>query len=413
MKILWQAYDRKNYTAGPIINAIRILPELKRIGFDVHAIIGNDGSGHPNADILSENGISVFNYVKPRYSEAHVLLFLNHVSKVKPDIFVSNISVQAGLAGRWIRHWGIPVIHTIRSEDSINIGMSKFFFGNKSEWNLDALVSVNIFLLEKIRQDSEVDFKYAVIPSGVIIDKIQKINTNSIKKLKIIYTGRLVQKQKSIFDLLDSFVEAAKLNPYYHFTFMGSGGKVVKERLYKVIGDNDLNDRFQLLDPKFGSKYKEELSKHHVILLMSDYEGIPGSLMDGMSCGLIPICTNIHGIDELIENCENGFIIKNGNEDFYHKLDMIFKDGKLRNKLSLKAIDTIKNKFSLHHSATCWDALFKKLYKPNSIKKIKLPKKITLPPVNHLLVEHIMSPDKSRYWKAKNWLNKKIKDISY
>ena len=39
MKIAYIFYDRPNYTAGPKINALRVLPELARRGHDVAALV--------------------------------------------------------------------------------------------------------------------------------------------------------------------------------------------------------------------------------------------------------------------------------------------------------------------------------------------------------------------------------------
>jgi glycosyltransferase involved in cell wall biosynthesis len=52
-----------------------------------------------------------------------------------------------------------------------------------------------------------------------------------------------------------------------------------------------------------------------VFVLTSESEGLPMSLIEAMSVGVIPICTRVGGIPEVIEEGINGFLIKPGSPD--------------------------------------------------------------------------------------------------
>lgn len=391
MKIAWQAYDKKDYTAGPIVNAVRVLPELVKREHQVYALIGYHGDEHPNADILAANGVEVVSYRIPYDSETHVELLLDEISSIRPDVFVSNVSVQAGFAGRWVRSWGIPVVHTIRSEDALNIGMSRFFFGEANPWNLDGLVSVNEHLLGLIEAESRYSFASEVIPSGVPIPALAV--EDFCRPLSVVYAGRLTERQKRISKVLEHFIFSGKRDDRFRFSIIGSGEDAVKLDLQQKIDDLGLSERIVIHERKTGDRYQTFLRDHDVVVLMSDYEGIPGSLMDGMACGLIPLSTPVNGIEELIQDETNGFLFET-NEAFLEVLRRIASDPDKRKELSRNARSTIEESFSLEVAVAKWERFLSELPKLKC-KGVRMPRKIKLPPQHPLLLEHRSRPRKS------------------
>jgi glycosyltransferase involved in cell wall biosynthesis len=392
MKILWQAYDRADYTGGPIINTIRILPEFKRKGYEVIAIIGHNGTGHPNADNLQQNGIKCITYRIPKYSEDHTKIFLKALKKCQPDIFVSNISVQAGFAGRWAQQWGIPVIHTHRSNDPLNCGTAEFFFAGSPEWRLTGLVCVNSYLLDKVKKLNSKGFISRVIPSGVPIPNLINQPEN-VKHLKIVYSGRLVQKQKRVDDLLSSFISTAQMLDNVSFTVIGSGEYRYFEQLKNRVINSGMRHRIKFPGRLLAEEYINELRKHHIIALFSDYEGIPGSIMDGMACGLVPVVLKTNGINELIKDHFNGIIIRDRKDDLKKAIRDLSQNRGLYKKLSYNARDTIVNHFSLDKTVSHWDELFKEVLSISYVRKPMIfPDHINLPNENHLLIQHRIKP---------------------
>lgn len=392
MKILWQAYDSADYTGGPIINTIRLLPEFREKGYDIKAIIGHNGSGYPNAEKLLKDGIDCFVYRIPKYSETHTNIFINALLNYKPDIFVSNISVQAGFAGKWAQKWGIPVIHTHRSNDELNTGTAEFFFAGPPEWRLDALVCVNNFLLDQIKVKNREGFLSRVIPSGVPLPPA--IGTHEKQSgLKIVYSGRLVQKQKCVTDLLSSFIQTAREMNNVSFSLIGSGDHRYIELLKKKVMSSGMTKRIRFTGRLLEEEYRNELMKHDIIVLFSEYEGIPGAIMDGMACGLVPVVLNTGGIDELVKDHYNGIIIENREDDFLKAIRELSQNQDLYKRLSKNARKTIENHFSLDKTVSQWDELFKEVLSIPDIKNPMItPDRIDLPQENKLLIQHRLKP---------------------
>jgi len=91
-----------------------------------------------------------------------------------------------------------------------------------------------------------------------------------------------------------------------------------------------------------------------VILLTSDYEGMPITILEAMSRGCIPVVTSIRsGIPEMIQDGQNGYIVPIGDlKSFADRIHLISKDLELRKTISRNAAQTIaKNEFSIDRMA--------------------------------------------------------------
>jgi glycosyltransferase involved in cell wall biosynthesis len=127
----------------------------------------------------------------------------------------------------------------------------------------------------------------------------------NIKKSKcnFLFVGRL-SKDKNLFSLIKAFS-----NKSLSLDIYGSGE--LKEDLYKSSFECNSQVNFKgsvanNMLPKIYNKYK-------YFILTSYREGMPKALLEAMSSGCVCIGTNVVGINEVIVNGENGFLI-DGND---------------------------------------------------------------------------------------------------
>ena len=384
MRLLFTISDRANWTGGPIVNFRRLLPALQSAGHEIFVLAGYRGD-YPNIRYLQEKGIHCRLTTLPASTESLIRWTIAQVNDLHPDVFIGDTEVFGGFSGHWVKAAGIPVIMIHRSHDAYNWGIAATFVYGPPDWQVSGLVCVSEFLkkstIAKLGHDN---FPVAVIPSGVPPSNFHANEPEPNDILKLVYSGRLEQKQKRILTLISCFLEASETMPNLQLTLIGNGS--YNNKIEQIKNEHKNGYKIIIKSPLYSESYHKELSDHHCIILFSAYEGTPGSLMDGMSCGLIPITTFFPGVEELVKTGENGFIIQPNTQGLIQALHEV-ATGRKWQTLSQKAIETIVQSFSLPSAVNRWQAFLSKLSGKPSEKKlpIQLPEKLDLPPVQYPL----------------------------
>ncbi|OEK05213.1 glycosyltransferase family 4 protein [Roseivirga misakiensis] len=358
MKIVFAFHDRANYAGGPALNAVRLLPELQNLGIEVHGIcIAPKDLSTPNAQSLIDNGVKVTVLNRKFFSEELAYDVWTMILSIDPDVVVSNINIQTALLAKWLVKRGIPVIHTHRSDDELNNGVADFLLSSDNGWDVQGYMFVNEFLKKKYNNSlSAQSILNEVIYSGVLpSDHRADLESGQIG---IIYSGRIEEIQKRILGITESFIHLSGKYPDMKFTMIGGGSLYGKVR--EAIELAQSKNKVSLEKNLYGQAYKKKLSEHHFVFLNSEYEGTPGSLMDGMSCGLIPISTRYEGVEEIISDGYNGFIIDHISE-LENLILRVSKDRIVMKQMSARNVEMIDSKFSVRVSAQKWYGLISSL----------------------------------------------------
>jgi glycosyltransferase involved in cell wall biosynthesis/SAM-dependent methyltransferase len=411
-RLLFILYDRPNYPGGPIINYTRILPALVQRGYDVHVLVLY-WEDYPNAREMEAKGIHI--HVTPFIIDSRqaVKWILEQVEKIQPDVFIPDVSTPGCFAGKWIKKSGIPVINSHRGPDDNNWGKAIYFSDPIYGYDTSAIFCVSNFLLVQLNQKiKNPDLITAVISSGVPIP-----NTFSQQRdpVSIVYIGRINQKPKRVIEITNVFVELAKRFDDVTFTFVGDGPD--KPRCQEIVANSGYGNRFTFSGMLKGDVYKEELARHDIVVLLSDYEGMPGSLMDSMASGLVPVCYQYPGSEELVIHGQTGLLVKDRNRSLIEAVSTIIVDSHLRKRMSQNARQHIIDHYSVEASIEKWEALLNLLSETQTIDKTYFvaPKKIDLPPMNDLLKEHriVSEPSLVQRLRSKLRLRTRIKSFLF
>jgi glycosyltransferase involved in cell wall biosynthesis len=227
------------------------------------------------------------------------------------------------------------------------------FFGTISEFNKRFLENQGIDV-EKVR----------VIRCGVDEQQFSPREFKAPKKpFKIGMVGRLVEKKG-----VDTLIDAAKLviDSGVEIKVEIAGSGPLESELKQQSASNKFNDDVvsfvgalphdQVVDfikslDAFVLPCKKD--KH------GDMDGIPVVLMEAMLSGVPVISTKLSGIPELIDDKNTGLLVPPNNvEALSEAIIDIYSNQQQTKKMVAKAIDKVRNEFSIHINSERLKALF-------------------------------------------------------
>lgn len=378
LKIVFMAHDQPGYCAGPTINARRLLPEFQRRGHDVTAMLMYRRGQCPSAAYLREQGVEcVTAPIRPSTGRT-IRWILGQLQVIDPDVFVPNVSIAGSFAGRWAREAGIPTVTTHLSDDELNWGKAEQFACGDPKWAVSGLACVSEELTARTMTKNPKSQVATILhgsptPPGVADQSLP---------LRFVYAGRLEETQKRISEVFRAVCEALERHPEATAKFIGSGSQLRK--LQATTRDRNLSSRVFFTGPVDQDKVLDEMVDCNVLVLLSDYEGLPGAVVDAMSCGLVPVCLQCPGgLDGLVIHDETGLIVKDRDRDFQSTVDRLSNDEKLRNRIAQNARDYAIKHLSVSRSADLWECFFEELIaEAGPRKRITVPQQIMLPPIH-------------------------------
>lgn len=181
--------------------------------------------------------------------------------------------------------------------------------------------------------------KLVCIPNAVKQEQVTS-NYNS----NVIYLSRYDQ-DKQIHLLIDSFALVVKKNPNWKLYVYGDiwpWSKDYKKKLREKIANYGIEASVFL-----GSRIDNPvcfLMNASICAFPSKFEGFPLALAEAMSIGLPCIgYKSCSGVNELIVNGENGFLVEDGVREFADKLEFLMKNKEEVVKMGKKGKDLIKS----------------------------------------------------------------------
>ena len=316
---------------------------------------------------------------------------MQQVALHQPDVFIGDTHVAAGYALPWLNAWGIHSVMMVRNLDAYNLEVAYAFFGKKNSQNASALVCVNARIKAEILKKRPLQPEMIrVIPSGAPASAYHASWPNG-RAFHLVYSGVLMEERKRVLKLWEAYCYAVEQIPNLHLTFIGDGP--LRPQLEQLVAHSGLQDKVNFTGLLLDDAYKQKLSQQHVLLLFSDHEGTPGSVMDAMSCGIVPLCRNMEGIETLVKHGENGLIFDGSKEDFVQQLKKLQEEHFWKG-CSAAALHDFASHFSLETTLILWQSLMEDLFsRPLAKSLIKIPNHISLPPVRY----HFANADRRKF----------------
>lgn len=231
----------------------------------------------------------------------------------------------------------------------------------------DGVIAITHDIVEDLLTLGFVKDKIAYIPNGVdmnlfyptsLVEKqtLRKRLNLPIDKRVVVFTGKIT-KRKGIDVLLEAW-RNSDIKDKAVLVVIGSGmgqKDSIEENAHNFVKEYNLNDSVSFLGAK--DNVNEYLKASDIFVFPSRWEGLPNSLLEAMSTGLLCVASNIEGVDELIIPEKTGILTKVGDSNALGKaLELACQH--YSGELGINAALFIKQNFSIETTKQKLEELF-------------------------------------------------------
>lgn len=250
--------------------------------------------------------------------------------KYRPDIIHLHSS-KAGMLGRIV----FPkrkTVYTVHGFDSIRIAHRKFLPLEKLMQNrCRAIVGVSEYDYQNLRSEGITD-NVGYVYNGIYIpDSKELIKPDIFHKYEktVLSIARVSAPKRH-----DLFIEVSRKFPQYGFIWIGN---------QEPIAGLPENCHFLGNIPNAGRYCRFT----DLFCLISDYEGLPMSIIEAMSCGCPVIASDVGGIKEMVIDRENGFVLPNDADAFAEKIGLVLSDDAMLKSMGIRSKEIYEKNFTV------------------------------------------------------------------
>ena len=150
--------------------------------------------------------------------------------------------------------------------------------------------------------------KLVVVYPGIETSEERPGRPSSDGPLEVIFVGRLAPPKDPL--LLLKAVAKLNLDGKLRVKIVGDGE--LKEKAEQYKRDHGLQEIVSFTGTLPNDEVKQLLLRAHLLVLTSDWEGLPVSIMEAMAAGLPIVATRAGAVEELVEEGVNGFLVNRG-----------------------------------------------------------------------------------------------------
>lgn len=244
------------------------------------------------------------------------------------QIFTENNFTPDVIIGQWISPQ-MEIIYNLK--DVYKCKTSVVLHGNgyynekkfpieKYLTKIDKLGVRSAYHAKEVKDALHLDYEPFICYSGIPDDYLShySINTNKFDKLdkwKFIFVGRLIEYKK-----VDSVIKAlSKINNIdWELNILGEGDQ--ENYLKRLTKDLQCEKKVNFLGKVSRNEVMKKMSESHCFIMVSEGEVFGLVYLEALGASCITVASEGGGIDGVIKNNENGFLIESGNENKLEKL---------------------------------------------------------------------------------------------
>jgi glycosyltransferase involved in cell wall biosynthesis len=311
LKIIY-VMTRSDVVGGAGVHLLDLARGVQDAGHDVLILVGGSGVFFNLAIAQGFNCISLKHMTREIHPLKDIFSFIELrrvVREYSPDI-VHLHSSKAGLIGRIVsRNLNIPSVFTVHGW-AFTEGVSK-----KRRFIFTMIERFMTYLSDKIITVSDYDKKLALklkvgcsnlittIHNGIHDVDCSVEPTDSENNVKLIMVARF-DEPKNHYLLLQTLSSIKNLPWEIEFVGDGPSFKNIQALVKKLEIDRKVIFSGACKD------VVDRLNKADIFLLISNWEGLPLTIIEAMRASLPVIASNVGGIPELIDSDETGLLVE-------------------------------------------------------------------------------------------------------
>lgn len=254
----------------------------------------------------------------------------------------------------------VAILGILHSDEAIYYQTAAF---NAAAWNAVVGVSTHIVDVARRRCPQLAADRLHHIPYGVPFEaKISDKERFASRPLRLLYAGRIDQRQKRVFDLPLVAAELDQRGVHYVLSIVGNGPELasLKERCAAPMREG----RIVLLDAMDFASLQACYRQQQLFLLVSNFEGLPIGLLEAMGNGMVPIVSRIRsGVGDVVKHGENGFLCDIGDAAaFANVMANLEPNPTQLAAISERATQTIAEGYTLKHMTDAYRELCERLH---------------------------------------------------
>jgi glycosyltransferase involved in cell wall biosynthesis len=162
---------------------------------------------------------------------------------------------------------------------------------------LDCMVGVSAQIARHLQSMPEFSAcRIEEIPYGIAFQKRVERHTKPDEPLRVIYVGRMVEEQKRVSRLVELVRIVEARNGHCRFSFAGTG--IQLKEMQTALRNSRI---VEFLGEVPNRQIQDVVATNDVFVLLSDYEGLPLSLLEAMGHGLVPVVSDLEsGIRQIV-----------------------------------------------------------------------------------------------------------------
>jgi glycosyltransferase involved in cell wall biosynthesis len=261
------------------------------------------------------------------------------------------------------RELDIPFVVTVHGLDAYSTnqvrGLAGRWCASISRWvyrNAKTVICVSEHVRGRVLQGSKASMKTAVIYNGVDENFFSPSMSPDESRFILSVGGLIPIKDHAL--LIRAFAAIAYRFSTYSLAIIGEGPE--RDRLETLARQLKIPNRVRFLGHQSRAEVATSMRGCALFALPSNYEALGCVYLEAMSSGKPAIGCHGQGIEEIIHDGYNGFLIHaNSVDDLTGVLTRLLENDELTRRVGIAARETILEGFTLAHQATQLSQLYR------------------------------------------------------